>query len=435
MPRPYCWPARVIAIAGPRGRCAIVARQMNNENNGNAAGRATRITIALCVAAAFCEGMDLQAPGVAAPGIWATFAPTAVQKGQFLGAGTLGLFFGALIGGWLADRIGRRKVLVGSIFFFGLFSLLNAWAPTYDWLYWTRFITGLGLGGAYPMLVTMVAEASAPERRTANVALTYAGTPTGGVLVSIIASQIDTGHWRSIFVVGGVIPLIITALMWLKLPESAEYSQARAATGERRASAADVLKIFSEGRAVPTLLLWVSFFFGLVTLYLLLNWLPSLMTELGMSGQAAAAAQIGFNVGGALAALLMGRLLSGRWRMASLVAAFVGVPFLIYVLAHAGNEFGTVAAVIFLLGCSVLALQAFLYASGPPIYPTWIRGLGVGAVVAVGRIGSFVGPMVGGELKALGHSPAQLLMDLLPVTLIGSVFAALLALHKPRYKA
>jgi MFS transporter, AAHS family, 3-hydroxyphenylpropionic acid transporter len=405
-------------------------------NNDNTNGRATGVTVALCLAAAFCEGIDLQGPGVAAPGIWATFSPTAMQKGQFLGAGTLGLFIGALLGGWVADHIGRRRVLVGSIFFFGLFSLLNAWAPTYDWLYWTRFVTGLGLGGAYPMLITMVAEASPPERRTANVAMTYAGTPCGGILVSIIASLITTGHWRSIFIVGGVIPMLIALLMMWKLPESAEFQRARAdAAGNARVGAANVLQIFSEGRAIPTLLLWMSFFLGLLTLYLLLNWLPSLMTELGMTSQAAAAAQIGFNVGGALAALLMGRLLSGEWRMPSLVVAFLGVPLCVFLLARAGSDFAAVSSLIFLLGCAVLALQAFLYASGPPIYPTWIRGLGVGAVIAIGRIGSFVGPMVGGKLKSMGHSPSQLLMDLVPVTIVGSVFAVLLALHKPKYKA
>jgi len=399
------------------------------------AARAARLTIALGLAAGFCEGIDLQGPGVAAPGIRATFMPTAQQMGSFLAAGTLGLFIGAVVGGWLADRIGRRRVLACSVLAFGVFSILNAWAPTYEWLYWARFLTGLGLGGALPMLVTMVAEASAPERRSANVAMAYAGLPIGGILVSIIASSIAPENWRTIFVLGGVVPIVVGLLMMFLLPESSEFSRVRAAgSGAARADAGNLFKIMAEGRALPTLVLWVTFFLGLLILYLLLTWLPLLMTDNGLSSRQAAMAQIGFNVGGAVAALSMGRLLAGRWRMPSVVAAAVGIPLFLYLVAHAGSAFGTVAACVLLLGVAVLALQAFFYASAPTLYPTWIRGVGVGAVIAVGRVGSYVGPKVGGYLKGLGHSSPQLLMDLMPIAIAGSAFALLLALFKPRHR-
>ena len=147
-----------------------------------------------------------------------------------------------------------------------------------------------------------------------------------------------------------------------------------------------------------------------------------------MTRQQAAFAQIIFNIGGAVAALSMGSLLVGRWRMPSLVATFIGVPLMLYVLSTIGREFLVASFVVFLLGLAVLSLQAFLYSTAPASYPTWIRGVGVGAAIAVGRLGSIIGPKLGGWLKALGHGSSQLVLDLLPIAIIGSVFALILAL-------
>src|SRR6202023_2997864 len=111
---------------------------------------ARRSTIIFCVCAALCEGIDLQAAGVAAAGIGAEFKPSPDQFGTFFSASTFGLFLGAIIGGRLADSIGRKKVLVVSIGLFGLFSLLTSLAPDVHSLIWARALTGLGLGGALP---------------------------------------------------------------------------------------------------------------------------------------------------------------------------------------------------------------------------------------------------------------------------------------------
>lgn len=401
---------------------------MENRTTDNHA----RTTIALGLAAAVCEGIDLQAPGLAAAGIRAEFSPTPGQLGDFLAAGTLGLFIGAIIGGWLADRFGRRRVLIGSIALFGLFSLANAWAPTYLLLYWTRFVTGLGLGGAFPMLVTMVAEASRPERRLANVAMAFAGAPAGGILASLLGAFLQPAQWRAIFVFGGVVPLLLAGLMLLKLRESSEFATRVAGDAGTRARAGDFRSILAEGRAVPTLLLWASFFLGLLILYLCLTWLPLLLTDTGFSSRQASIAQLGFNLGGGVAAVFVGRLLTSRWRLPGLLLAITGVPLFLYLLAVTGGSFASVAAKVLLLGSSVMGLQAFFYATGPQIYPAWIRGVGMGMVVAVGRVGSYVGPKAGGYFRGLGHSPSQLLLDLLPIALLGSVCALLLALRPPR---
>ena len=401
--------------------------------------QAVRATIVFCLLATLCEGIDLQAAGVAAAGIIPEFKPGANQLGNFFGASTLGLFFGALIGGRLADSIGRKRVLVTSIALFGVFSLLTPLAWDMASLSLARLLTGLGLGGALPNVIALVAECSRDNRRNAAVAMVYSGLPFGGALISLISMLLAATHWRFIFVAGGVAPLVLAPIMALGMPESAAFRRVQidnpaavsvdGATSARRGS---FIAIFTEGRATGTLLLWVSFLLALLTLYLLLNWLPTLLIGDGLSREQAAVAQIGFTAGGGLAAIVMGYLLESRWRGATVVVTFVSLPILLVTLARASAELQVVGVIVTLLGCAVLASQAFLYAMAPSRYPTVIRGVGVGAAVAVGRIGSIAGPKLGGLLKAAGHGSSQLLMDLLPIVILGSVCALLLAGLRPK---
>jgi AAHS family 3-hydroxyphenylpropionic acid transporter len=389
-------------------------------------GAAARRTIVFCLLAASCEGIDLQAAGVAAGGIAAEFHPTPDQLGNFFSGSTFGLFIGALLGGWLADRLGRKGVLVVSIALFGLFSLLTPLAWSIQSLAAARLLTGLGLGGAFPNLIALVSESSRGNRRNANVALVYSGNPFGGALISLVTLLLAGAHWRAIFVVGGVLPLVLAPIMAAGLQESAAFRAARSARAPG-VSRGNLLTVLGEGRAVGTLLLWISFFLGLLTLYLLLNWLPTLLQGYGFSRSESAGAQIGFNIGGAVAALVIGHLLESRRRTASIIVTFVMVPILLLALARSPAQLSIVLSVVCLLGCAVLAAQAFLYAMAPTIYPTTIRGLGVGAAVAIGRIGSIVGPKLGGMLKSAGHGYSQLLMDLLPIAIVGSLCALALA--------
>jgi AAHS family 3-hydroxyphenylpropionic acid transporter len=398
---------------------------------------AASLTIVFCLCAALCEGIDLQAAGVAASGIAAEFQPSPERMGNFFSASTLGLFFGALLGGRLADGIGRKRVLVGSVALFGLFSLLTAVSRDIDSLSATRLLTGLGLGGALPILVALVSENSRERRETASVAMVYAATPFGGALVSLISMTMPASSWRVIFIVGGVLPLMLAPLMACWLQESLEFLRLGPAAGATSGGAAmpksgSFAAIFSDGRAPRTILLWLSFFLELLVLYLLLNWLPTLMVGDGLTRVEAAGAQIGFNLGGAMAAVVMGQLLSGRLRMASLIAVCVALPILLIALAKAPAQLAIVGTIVFALGCAVLAIQAFLYTTAPMTYPTSIRGVGVGAAVAVGRVGSIVGPKLGGYLKGAGHDSSQLLMELLPVVIAGSVCALLLVRRLPR---
>ena len=386
-------------------------------------------TIAGCIGVAFCEGFDLQAAGVAAGGIVSELRPTSDQLGTFFSASTLGLFAGALLGGRLSDSYGRKRILIGSIVLFGLFSILTAAAHDIQALLWARLVTGAGLGGVFPTLLALVSESSSARRRNANVALAYSGMPFGGAIASLVSMLSAPEHWRLIFIAGGVTPLILAPLLHQVLRESSEFERSSAtavpAAGtlgfKTLPETGGFLAILAGGRAAPTLLLWISSFLLLLTLYLILSWLPLLLVGSGFSKSQAAGVQVAFNVGGGLAALGIGPLLESRARNPSIIAAFVSVPLFILFLSRSPSQLALLTLIVFGMGGSVLAAQAFLYATAPRCYPTLIRGAGLGAAVAVGRMGSIVGPKLGGALRAAGHSSGQLFTEILPLVVLASV--------------
>jgi len=275
------------------------------------------------------------------------------------------------------------------------------------------------------MLLALVSESSAARHQSASVAMVYAAMPLGGAGASLLIMLIASAQWRTVFVVGGVVPLLLAPLMAVWLPESAAFQRERETSATLKAGS--VMALFAQGRARRTLLLWASFLLQLLLLYLLLNWLPSLLVSDGFTRVQAAGAQIGFNLGGVLSAVLIGYLLGGRLRNSATIVVFSILPLLLVLLARSPPDFKIVAPAVFVLGCAVLAAQAFLYAVAPVAYPIRIRGIGVGAAVAFGRIGSIVGPKLGGMLKAAGHGPSELLMDLLPIVVVGSACALWLA--------
>ncbi len=388
-------------------------------------------TLVLCFLAAMCEGIDLQAAGVAANGIIQEFHPGSRWLSYFFSASTLGLMVGAALGGRLADRIGRKKVLAGSVAVFGLFSLLTAWAPNFDSLVWVRLLTGLGLGGSLPNLISLSAESAAEHRRTVTVTIIYSGMPLGGALVSLVTMLIAAPQWRWIFVLGGIAPLIVAPFIAGWLAESPAFRAVRASAAPASRRKTGVWEVLGEGRAGRTVLLWVSFFLALMTLYLLLNWLPTLLVSSGLSKSQSAGAMIAFNIGGCLGAVLMGAHLETSRRQRSMLITFVGLPLLLLLLAVGPRQGTIVAMVTFVLGAVVLAAQSTLYAYAPQCYPTRIRGAGVGYAVAAGRFGSMVGPLLGGLLVLGGRSTSHVLTGMLPIVVFGSVCAMLLAWQPP----
>ncbi|KJZ51424.1 3-(3-hydroxy-phenyl)propionate transporter MhpT [Pseudomonas marginalis] len=379
--------------------------------------RRSTLTIALCFIVALIEGFDLQAAGTAAAGLRQTFALDPKMLGWVFSVGIIGLLPGAFFGGWVADRIGRKKILVMAVLLFGVFSLSTAFVDSYSGLLLVRFLTGLGLGAALPNLIALCAEAVSEHKRGTAISVMYCGVPLGGALAAVVA-MFSSEHWQTTFIIGGLAPLLAVPLMILLLPESSAFRQQRDNTPGARPSTSQAL--FGEGRARTTLALWLSYFFTLTVMYMLLNWLPSLLLEQGFSKPQAGMVQMLFNIGGALGSLLGGVLLDRCNAVKVVLCVYAG---LLAALAGVGLSVGIVPMAIagFAAGLFVMAAQLVLYASAPPSYPTSVRATGVGAAVAVGRLGSVAGPLAAGQLLAAGAGTAGVLLATSP----GVVIAAL----------
>jgi AAHS family 3-hydroxyphenylpropionic acid transporter len=376
-------------------------------------------TIALCFITALLEGLDLQSTGIAAPGIGAEFKLAPALMGWVFSAGLVGLLPGAFVGGWLADRVGRKRVLVGAVLLFGMFSFATAHAWDYNSLLAARVFTGLGLGAALPLLIALTSEAADPAMRSTAVSLTYCGVPLGGAIASVIGMMKFEAGWRTIFYVGGLVPIGVALLLVLLLTESASFRHQAAshAPADRRVGA-----LFAGSALGSTLLLWVACFFTLTVLYMLLNWLPSLLIGQGYTRPQAGIVQILFNIGGAAGSVLSGRLVDRGRPGLAVAITYAGMLLALAGLGLAGS-FGLTMAAGFAAGYCAIGAQAVLYARAPALYGTGIRATGVGASISVGRLGAIAGPLVAGQVLAIGAGAAGVMLSAAPGLVVASLCA------------
>lgn len=381
------------------------------------------MTILICFLIALIEGIDLQSAGVAAAGVREAFGLDKSALGLFFSAAILGLLPGGIIGGRLGDRIGRKKILIISVALFGLFSIMTALANSYAGLLFVRFMTGVGLGAALPNLVALASEAVSEKARGRAISLMYCGMPIGGVVISLIASTSIIENWKIIFYIGGVLPLMVIPLMMAFLPESRAFLETQKSTAQtQQASFKD---LFNQFFRVPTLLLWVGYFFTMMVVYMLLNWLPSLLMELGFEKKQANTIQMFFSVGAFIGTVVLG-ILVDRWKMSYvIILMYSGIVLGLLAL----NTFESVNAMYFaaaLVGCFTIGGQMVLYALGSQVYPTEMRGTGVGTAMTVGRFGAMAGPALAGQFLAMGSGATALIATSIPGIIIAAVLILIL---------
>ena len=393
-------------------------------------------TILLCGVVLVLDGFDAQCIGFLAPPISETLAIPLPAFGRVFAAGLTGLMIGAMAIGPIADRWGRKWAVVLSTVTFAVFSLLTARVNSLDELVTLRFLTGLGLGGAMPNVVALTSEYSPKRLQPVFVGMLFAGMPMGAMVASLASTyMIPWWGWRSVFYLGGILPLAVAVLLVKALPESVRFLTVRRRDARKirtilgrispelaeqplnldapqhpRSGGMPVKELFTEGRAAGTVLLWIPFFMNLLILYFIVSWLPGLLREVSMPASAGVMAVFFFSLGGMMGALAEGRLMNSLGVQRTLVVEFGVSVLLIAGLAFSGTSYSLLMGVTFVLGFTVQGAQAGLNALAAAFYPTHIRSTGVGWALGIGRIGSIVGPVLGGLLLSWHWTPRQILL-------------------------
>lgn len=400
------------------------------------------VTILLCSLVLLLDGFDTQAMGFLVPPIAEELGIPLSAFGPVLSAGLFGLMIGAMSAGPIADRWGRRWAIIVSSLVFGFFSLLTAGTDSIRELVTLRFLTGLGLGGAMPNVVALASEYAPKRLQPILVTAIFAGMGGGAVLASLVGGAlIPIWGWRSVFYVGGALPIALALILIKTLPESVRFLTARGAdpkqvnaiirriapdlgdvrvsagappaTSSRKSENAEglpVAQLFTEGRTAGTLLLWIPFFMNLLILYFILSWLPSLLRQAGMPVSAGITAVMVFSIGGILGALVQGPLMKAFGVFPTMVAEFLISLGLVVLASMIFANFPLMMVTTFILGISVQGAQAGLNVLSAMYYPTVIRSTGVGWALGIGRIGSIVGPILGGIMLSMQWTPQQIFM-------------------------
>jgi AAHS family 4-hydroxybenzoate transporter-like MFS transporter len=408
--------------------------------------------LAICFMVAFADGYDGLAIGVTAPLIVGEFHLPPAMIGPILSAAQWGSLLGSIIFGPCADRWGRRRVLIATMTVFVLGTFAMPFATSFETLAVIRFVTGLGLGGASPCFIALMAEYTPRRMRGRIVEFLWAALPGSGVFVGLIGAYLITDFgWRSVYYVGGIGSAIFLILVIAQLPESLGYMAVRGAQAERMRrvlarlapgaigpdvrsftlaeetrAGMPVKNLFTGGRTPVTLLLWLLFFFAFGVLLATFIWTPTLLKAAGLTPAQAALCFSLENFGGIVATLLVGVLID-RFGYVYLAYTFVLAMIFTSLIAYSAPDFLPVAVLSTFAGFFLGGSTSGTIAVAVHFYPTFIRSTGLGWSMGLSRLGSASFPLLVGALVASQFTPGQTFLILGSCALVCSV--ALLALR------
>jgi AAHS family 4-hydroxybenzoate transporter-like MFS transporter len=378
---------------------------------------------------ALFDGYDIAAISLAAPHLVRDWQVERSALGPVLSASLVGILFGSMIFGWIGDRFGRKKALLGSLLLFGVFTWVAAHATNLQQMAWLRFVAGLGIGGVIPNMIAINIE-SAPRRLRGTLGLIATGlVPVGGALPGFVSAMLVPHYgWPILFYIGGIAPVVIALLALWWMPESIKYMTLHAS---QRANLVELIQRLSPGYVVPegarfvvedekqfpsssprylfrdglaliTPLLWLLFALNLMGYFFLLSWTPTLLTAAKLPPATAALSIALLQIGGTVGSLALIRWLN-RYQFAAISVLFVIAVPVVGALGFigAGSTKGVLLAACFLAGFCVLGIQSGINVAGALVYPTSLRANGSGWELGVGRVGSIIGPLLGALFVSL----------------------------------
>ncbi|WP_290874394.1 MFS transporter [Aquabacterium sp.] len=386
------------------------------------------LILVLCFLIVAADGFDTAAIGYIAPSLVKEWGVAKSALGPVLSAALFGLAVGAITAGPLADKFGRKKVLLASVFFFGVASLLTATAETIEVLTALRFLTGLGLGAAMPNAVTLMSEFAPARRRAVIVNTMFCGFPLGASAGGFLASWlIPHSGWHAVLIAGGVVPLLLCVALLVLLPESVRYlvvsgqgadkvravlrriapQEAATLAGVTHFTVAEhkpvskqsaVGVVLSKPYVVGSTMLWLTYFMGLVIFYLLTSWMPILVKDAGFTIEQAALLTALFPLGGGIGTIFSGWLMDKLNPHKVIAVGYALTALLIYAVGQNTGSVIGLGALIFLAGTAMNGAQSSMPSLAAAFYPTQGRATGVAWMLGIGRFGGIAGALLGAEL-------------------------------------
>ena len=391
------------------------------------------LVVALAVALNMLDGFDVLAVAFTAKSIKSELGLTGGQIGSLMSAGFVGMTVGSLLLGPLADRLGRRPVLMLSVLLSAAGMLLTVWSHSMAWLVASRVLTGLGVGGILPCTNVLVSEYANKKWHGLAIAVYASGFGVGAMVGGMSAVMLQTQYgWRSVFMVGAVLTAMAFVALVALLPESVDYllnrrpadAKARFPEAKHHARGVSVLRLFQADYLKTTLLIWLAFIAVMAAYYFISSWTPTLLEEAGMSKASSQTVGMAISIGGAAGSLLFGFLVS-RWGARTMLLAFAGLAaaaVCAFVPATANLSLALVLAVV--LGALSNGCIAGLYTINPALWEADFRSTGVAVAIGVGRIGSMVSPVLVGMLLDNGWQKNQLYFGAAVVLLLAMAAVA-----------
>lgn len=407
----------------------------------------------LCFLVAIFDGFDTQAIAFTAPALIQAFGLGPGALAPVMTAGTVGMVLGAMTLGLLGDKLGRRPVILGAVALFGLATLATAFATTTTQIVIFRFLAGLGMGGATPVLLSLAGEYGPAKKRGTIMTTVLLGLPAGAILGGLLAAKmLPVIGWQGIFAVGGVVPLVLLVVLFFALPESLHYL-ARHPGAATNAKISNILNkivsqpiamnatftvpelevktgigsLFADGLARNTIAIWAIYLFNWVAWFMLLSWLPTVLKATGLPAADAPMGTVAVNAVFVACAIPLSLILPKMNTRLLLLMMFIFGIALSVGLSYSGTNWTLVFILAAAAGLGIGGQQIVLNYMVAEAYPTALRATATGWAIALGRMGAIIGSASGGWFLEQGGPSGFYMALVLPL----AIAAAGLALIKP----